>query len=144
MVFFAGPEDSGVGLSAPGFEANVSEKRLLVIDDERDIGEFIRTVAEEMGFSVTVTASADEFQAAYESFDPTHIMLDIVMPDIDGIELLRDLAKRGCQAKVLVMSGYSEKYLDSAQKLSDAYGLRNINRLTKPIRLAKLREVLAS
>jgi DNA-binding NtrC family response regulator len=122
----------------------MTEKRLLVIDDERDIGEFIRTVAQDMGFAVTVTSSADEFQAAYKSFHPTHIMLDIVMPDIDGIELLRYLAASGCQAKVLVMSGYSEKYLESAQKLSDAYGLRNIDRLTKPIRLAKLREVLAA
>ncbi len=121
----------------------MAEHRLLVIDDERDIGEFIRTVATEMGFDVKVTASADEFQKAYKSFNPTHIMLDIVMPDIDGIELLRYLAANGCQAKVLVMSGYSEKYLDSAQKLSHAYGLRNIDRLTKPIRLAKLREVLA-
>ena len=120
----------------------MTEKRLLVIDDEREIGEFIRTVAEEMGYEVQVTSSADEFQAAYASFRPTLIMLDIVMPDIDGIELLRYLASRGCQAKVLVMSGYSEKYLDSAQKLSDAYGLHNIDRLTKPIRLAKLREVL--
>ncbi|HLF58748.1 MAG TPA: response regulator [Alphaproteobacteria bacterium] len=122
----------------------MAEKRLLVIDDERDIGEFIRTVAEEMGYEVMVTSAADEFQAAYASFHPTHIMLDIVMPDIDGIELLRYLASSGCQSRVLVMSGYSEKYLDSAQKLSDAYGLRNIDRLTKPIRLAKLREVLSS
>ena len=122
----------------------MADKRLLVIDDERDIGEFIRTVAQEMGYSVTVTSSADEFHSAYNSFHPTHIMLDIVMPDIDGIELLRYLATHGCQAKVLVMSGYSEKYLDSAQKLSDAYGLRNIDRLTKPIRLAKLREVLSA
>lgn len=122
----------------------MDQRRLLIIDDEREIGEFIRTVAEDMGFAVTVTASAEEFQAAYESFKPTHIMLDIVMPDIDGIELLRDLAKRGCQARVLVMSGYSEKYLDSAEKLSDAYGLRNIDRITKPIRLGKLREVLAA
>jgi len=122
----------------------MAEKRLLVIDDERDIGEFIRTVADEMGYDVKVTSSAEEFQAAYRSFNPTHIMLDIVMPDIDGIELLRYLAANGCQARVLVMSGYSEKYLESAQKLSDAYGLRNIDRLTKPIRLAKLREVLSS
>ena len=122
----------------------MTEKRLLVIDDERDIGEFIRTVAQDMGYAVMVTSSADEFLAAYKSFHPTHIMLDIVMPDIDGIELLRYLAASGCQAKVLVMSGYSEKYLESAQKLSDAYGLRNIDRLTKPIRLAKLREVLAA
>ena len=122
----------------------MAEKRLLVIDDERDIGEFIRTVADEMGYDVKVTSSADEFQAAYRSFNPTHIMLDIVMPDIDGIELLRYLAANGCQARVLVMSGYSEKYLESAQKLSDAYGLRKIDRLTKPIRLAKLREVLSS
>lgn len=122
----------------------MAAKRLLVIDDERDIGEFIRTVADEMGYEVKVTSSAEEFQASYRSFNPTHIMLDIVMPDIDGIELLRYLAANGCQARVLVMSGYSEKYLESAQKLSDAYGLRNIDRLTKPIRLAKLREVLSS
>lgn len=121
----------------------MGEKRLLIIDDEREIGEYIRTVAEDMGYTVTVTETADAFRAAYKSFDPTHIMIDIVMPDIDGIELLRELAKLGCRAKVLVMSGYSDKYLDSAEKLSDAYGLRNIDRLTKPIRLGKLREVLA-
>lgn len=122
----------------------MNQRRLLVIDDEAEIGEFIREVAEDLGYEVVVTRHAEAFKTGYESFDPTLIMLDIVMPDVDGIELLRYLAQEGCRAKVLVMSGYSEKYLESAEKLSDAYGLKRIDRLTKPIRLAKLREVLSA
>lgn len=122
----------------------MADKRLLVIDDETEIGEFIRVVAEEMGYDVRVTASAEEFRALYESFDPTVIMLDVVMPEIDGIELLRYLAAKKCRARVLVMSGYSAKYLESAERLSEAYGLGNIEPVTKPIRLAKLRELLTA
>jgi DNA-binding NtrC family response regulator len=117
-------------------------KRLLVIDDEIEIGEFIRVVAEEMGYEVRVTASADEFRSLCDTFAPTVIMLDVVMPDIDGIELLRYLAGKHCRARVMVMSGYSAKYLESAERLSQAYGLGHVEPLTKPIRLAKLREVL--
>jgi CheY-like chemotaxis protein len=120
----------------------MSDKRLLVVDDEPEIGEFIREVAEEMGYEVVVTQAASAFKKACDTFGPTVIMVDIVMPEIDGIELLRYLAEKGCEARVLVMSGYSEKYLNSAEKLSGAYGLRTIDRLTKPIRLAQLRKAL--
>lgn len=63
-------------------------KRLLVVDDQPALGEIVRRTAEGLDYEVVVTTHAEEFMAEYESFDPTAIVLDIVMPDIDGIELV--------------------------------------------------------
>ncbi len=120
----------------------MSEKRLLIIDDEPDIGRFISEVAEEMGFEVVTTETADAFKKALDSFDPTLIMLDIVMPDTDGIELLRYLAEMECKTRIIVMTGYSGAYLESAETIGDHKGLNRVESLTKPIPLAKLREAL--
>ena len=120
----------------------MSENRLLVVDDEPDIGEFIRTVAEGEGFAVKVTSTAKDFLQAFDDFAPTAICLDVVMPDTDGIELLKYLADRKCTASILVISGYSKLYLSSAENLGEAFGLPYVKTLTKPLGLATLRDAL--
>lgn len=119
-------------------------KRLLIADDEPDVGDFIRQVAEEKGYEVVCTQAADEFEKTVETFDPTLIMLDIVMPDHDGSEILRMLAKMGCKARIIVMSGYGETYLESAKKIGAGFGLGEIQSLFKPTTLATLREYVDS
>jgi len=49
----------------------MSEKRLLVIDDEPEIGEFVRKVATGLGYEVRVTTDGHAFQEAYREFCPT-------------------------------------------------------------------------
>lgn len=120
----------------------MSEKRLLVVDDEPDIGDFIRAVAEGQSFEVRVTSKASDFLRAYDEFKPTAICLDVVMPDVDGIELLKHLADRKCKAPILVISGYSKLYLDSAENLAEAFGLPYVRTLAKPLGLATLRAAL--
>ncbi|MFQ5534624.1 MAG: response regulator [Sphingomonadales bacterium] len=120
----------------------MSDKRLLVVDDEPDIGDFIRAVAEGQSFEVVVTSKAGDFLKAYDEFNPTAICLDVVMPDVDGIELLKLLADRQCEVPILVISGYSKLYLDSAENLAEAFGLPYVKTLAKPLGLSTLRAAL--
>ncbi|MGB1548028.1 MAG: response regulator [Alphaproteobacteria bacterium] len=122
----------------------MASKRLLVIDDEQEICDLIRDVAEGEGFEVYSTVSPVEFKTAYKSFKPTLVILDLVMPETDGIECLRYLAGLECTAPILVMSGYSGKLLESARSLGDAFGLPSVQSLEKPLRVKLLRAALAA
>lgn len=118
------------------------QKRLLVIDDEPGFGAFVRQVAEGEGFEVSVTTRAEDFKGALASFGPTVVVLDVVMPDVEGIELLRYLADSNWVGPVLVISGYNPDYLRLAKALGGSRGLPSVTTLTKPIHARDLRAAL--
>ena len=120
----------------------MNDKRLLVVDDDPAVGSVIGTVAEEFGYEVMVTSSPAQFRELNAAFDPSAIIVDIVMPEIDGIELLRYLADRNCKALIVLTTGYSGSYLKYAQELGKSSGLESITTLTKPFRLTALRAAL--
>ena len=120
----------------------MNSERLLVIDDEADFGTFVRRVAERLAFDVEVTTRAEEFKTAYARFDPTVIVLDVVMPDVDGIELVRWLGSQGCQARIVIISGFDPNYARAAQSMGDFAGLKSIVRLKKPVNVAELENAL--
>ncbi len=122
----------------------MSSRHLLVIDDEPDIARFIGTVAEGLGYEVTVTTEAEEFIDAYNKKNPDVIVVDVVMPNIDGIELVKYLAQAGCSARVLVISGYTERYLYNTKTLGEAFGLSSITAMRKPIELNQVEEFLSA
>ncbi len=117
--------------------------RLLVIDDEPAFGQVIKKVAQDCGFEVAVTADPAIFMNAVRMWHPTVIMLDLKMPNTDGIQLLRVLAADKCAAHVVVTSGEHGKVLDSAMQLGRERGLNMRDVLPKPIRAHELRERLA-
>ena len=121
----------------------VSDKRLLVIDDEPAFGGFVKDVAEGLGYAVRITAKADEFAETYEAFGPSVIVLDVVMPEVDGIELVQWLAQERCKAKIVIVTGYNPHYADAAMRLVSAGDLPNVMTLSKPISLADLRAALS-
>ena len=117
-------------------------QRLLIIDDDPGVCEFVREVAKGEGYDVKIITGSGGFLQAYESFQPTTIMLDIIMPEVDGIELLRRLADLKCRSRIVAVSGYSEAYVRHAKLLGEAYGLANIVGLTKPFQVESLRRAL--
>ncbi len=117
--------------------------RLLIVDDDADFGQHVRRAAEEMGYEVRVTTAAPEFKEAYEDFDPALIVLDMVMPEVDGIELINWLADQRCQARLIIVTGYTPRYAEMAKLLSDAKGMAAATALSKPVKLADLRKALA-
>ena len=118
-------------------------KRLLVIDDEPGFCNFVREVAEEAGYDVIVAADAEGFRNAYGEKSPDAVVVDVVMPDVDGIELVKWLGQQGSTARILVMTGYNPQYADAAVVLGDVQGL-SIKRYSKPVRSATLRAELNS
>lgn len=120
----------------------MTTRKLLVIDDEPDIASFIGQVAEELGYEVRATSDPDEFKLYYSEFGPDVVILDVVMPDVDGIELVKYLADQGCASKILVISGYVERYLDNTRSLGEAFGLPSVSAMAKPIELPRLEEFL--
>lgn len=117
-------------------------KRLLVIDDEPAFGKLVENVAIDLGYDVTVTTDARTFMAAYETVRPNMVVLDIVMPDMDGNELILWLAGKNYAEEMVVITGYSPDYAANAKTLAEFKGLRNVVTLHKPVELDELRRAL--
>ena len=118
-------------------------RRLLIVDDEEDFCAFARDVALEMGYDVETCSSPKYFASAYERFEPTVVIVDMVMPDTDGLELVKWLAAKKTPARVIVASGFNPRYAKMASVIGADSGLTEVQALRKPMRLAELRAALA-
>jgi len=114
--------------------------RLYVVDDDRSFLEVVQEVAAPLGFDTVVAEAANAFKSLYGCEPNAVVMIDMIMPDTDGIELLTWLCERPAGAVILV-SGVAA-YAQSASVLATAKGLKVTDRLSKPVKLARLREAL--
>lgn len=116
--------------------------RLLVMDDDESICSLVRRIAESEEFEVDTCTEAGSFIDRFRQVDPAIIMLDLNMPGIDGIELLRQLAEIGTDAHIYLMSGLETRILNTAQDLGDSLGLNVREAIHKPFNLPRLRNLL--
>ena len=115
---------------------------LLVVDDEQGMAEFISELAEDVGFDVKIETSAKKFQDTYIATNPTGIVMDIVMPEMDGNELVQWLGQQDSSTPVILMSGYAGQYIQAAEMIGQAGGAIIIGSLAKPIRADDLEPLL--
>ncbi len=118
-------------------------KRLLVMDDEVDFGEFVARVARNLNYEVEVVSESRFFKDTYQSFQPDVIVMDVVMPEVEGVELVQWLAGEDCRAHLIIVTGYDPQYATMVKVLGESKGLRSARTLTKPIRVADLRNALS-
>ncbi|MCP4996164.1 MAG: EAL domain-containing protein, partial [Gammaproteobacteria bacterium] len=117
--------------------------RILIVDDEPDIGEFISDVAVDVGFDAVTIHTTEKFEEILSTgFDL--LVLDLVMPGRDGVELLRTMAERHTAVRVILISGFDSGVLHSAQKLAIEHGLNVIATLNKPIIHEELEQLLGN
>lgn len=115
-------------------------QRILVIDDELEICELVADTAQAMGLTCTATQDPATFLEAVDS-NISLIILDLMMPFIDGIEMLRLLANYKYQNGIVLMSGVDTRIIELAEQLATARGLSIVGRLKKPFRLSKLEDI---
>jgi DNA-binding NtrC family response regulator len=112
----------------------MSAARILVVDDEADIRSLVKEILSDEGYEVEVAANGAEARALRQRQQPDLVLLDIWMPDVDGITLLREWSAttaNGCA--VVMMSGHGT--VDTAV---EATRLGAMDFVEKPLSLAKL------
>lgn len=115
--------------------------RIVVIDDEPDIGELIAMIAERAGITCTSITDPAKLKDAIAD-DVMMVMIDLLMPAMDGVELLRQLGQCRFRAPIVLMSGYDRNVLRSADELAMVLGLNVAGLLTKPFRVSEVEGIL--
>ncbi len=80
------------------------EARVLVVDDERTIAELLTTALRFVGFEVRTAATGREALAAAADFHPELVLLDVMLPDLDGFEVCRRLRADGDRVPVIFLT----------------------------------------
>jgi two-component system nitrogen regulation response regulator NtrX len=112
----------------------MNASRILVVDDEADIRRLLQEILTEEGYEVEVAADAGQARAARARQTPDLVLLDIWMPDTDGITLLREWSNEAADAcPVVMMSGHG-----TVETAVEATRLGAFDFVEKPLSLAKL------
>lgn len=116
--------------------------RLLLIDDEPALAAFVAKAADLCGFEPAIAEQDQEFRDKFHQHRPQMVALDLGMPGMDGVELLRFLADQDYADPVLIISGFDRRILESAFRLGLKLGLNMVGPLEKPTRLEELETLL--
>jgi EAL domain-containing protein (putative c-di-GMP-specific phosphodiesterase class I)/ActR/RegA family two-component response regulator len=122
----------------------MNANRLLIIDDEVSLAKVVAKGGKLSGYDTAYTVDPDDFLRQLKEWQPSVVVVDLQMPNKDGIELLRIMAEKECTAKVIVCSGIDTRTLETARRLGTELGLNMAGVLAKPVRLSELNEVLSA
>jgi two-component system, OmpR family, response regulator len=101
---FYGAADTVTHMQSPQPGAAAPVHRVLVVDDEPAITELVATVLRYEGFQVQVAPTGRKALASVTSFRPHLVVLDVMLPDVDGFEVQRRMAADGMRTPVLFLT----------------------------------------
>ena len=80
--------------------------RILIVEDHADSAEFLRLLLEPEGYVVRVAASAQQAREEAKTSNPEIILMDLMLPDVEGLDLLRELRSARPESQIIVVSGH--------------------------------------
>ena len=110
--------------------------KILVVDDNKKFLSMLDEFLSENNYVVEISDNGNEALKKFADYVPDIVVTDIVMPDIDGIELLLQLRKINSDVKVIVMSGGNRGHADAYLHMADKLGADAV--LSKPFELREL------
>lgn len=108
-------------------------KKLLVVDDEIEICEFLKSFFEDRDFHVAMAHTGAKALDQIALFKPDLVLLDIQMPGMDGLEVLKKIRENKMRVKVIMVTA-----LETQEKIEEAMRLGADNYITKPLSLEYL------
>jgi CheY-like chemotaxis protein len=96
-------------------------KKIMVVDDEENIRFLYKEELEEEGFTVELAKNGEEALDKLPTIQPDLITLDIKMPGMGGIEVLKRIREKDKHLPIILCSAYSDYKQDFATWASDAY-----------------------
>lgn len=103
----------------------MAKKKILVVDDEEEIVFLMRSRLEANGYEVVTANNGRDALVRVEKDKPDALLLDIMMPEVDGLTVLKEIRAKGGRMPVFIMTAYSnEEKIKTAGKL-DAAGFIN-------------------
>jgi two-component system response regulator (stage 0 sporulation protein F) len=114
-------------------EKGVDMIKLLVVDDEVDICDFVKNFFKERKFEVFVAYNGKDALSIVEAREPDIILLDMKMPEMDGLETLRGIKRLNKETKVIMVTAVEDE-----DKIEAAKDLGAIEYIKKPLLLEQL------
>jgi two-component system response regulator VicR len=107
---------------------NVSAKKVLVVDDEPDTLELVKLVLESAGFKTMLATSGREALKLAQTSKPDLVLLDIMMPDMDGWEVFRKLKEKDPAIPIAILTAKAQ----NIDRLLGLHVLKADDYITKP------------
>jgi len=111
--------------------------RVLIIDDDRDTAEGLTLLIEPRGYAARTAATGREARAILRAWEPQLVLMDMVLPDVQGLELLREFRESRPETQVIMVTGHR-----SASTVMEAMGAGAFSIIEKPVDLGILRAML--
>lgn len=121
-----------------------SGRRLLVVDRHKAFARFARLVARGLGYETSALSDARALADRVRAWRPGILVMEIVLPELDGIEIIRLLSELGFDGQLILVTAHDPRYLELARKTAEARGLRVAACLAQPARTADLIRALES
>ena len=117
-------------------------KKLLIIDDQASIAKVVTLIAEQLGLEVKALSSPTLATEVFVEYRPDIVILDMIMPEKDGIDVLNEILLTGIPARIVLTSGFSNAYLRLAEGVARFHESDQVSVLKKPFRRDELIAVL--
>lgn len=115
-----------------------SAKRILIVDDDEQVRNFVSAALRREGYSVVICSNGEEALSKLDQERPQLVLLDILMPGLNGIDVLQHLKHLNKPPSVIMMTAVTDETISSRTMALGAWDY-----LVKPFSLERLRELVA-
>lgn len=115
---------------------------ILIIDDNAELCEILEASINHSIYQAIATSDIKEFKVLYKTKHPAIIIMDIVMPEQDGNEIIQWLNSEGCTAPLIIISGYGQEYIDMTRVHAQGRGMTVAGTLAKPFSMTEMNVIL--
>jgi len=119
-------------------------QNVFIVDDEEGILDIVSRGLQRAGYRTTMFRNGGDFERAVGREVPDLCIMDLALPDLDGVAILNELAQQCYRGRILLMSGHSPQILRSVSRLAEDNNLNIIGCLHKPFTIQSLLDTVAA